>query len=68
MEGTIEVKIIVAVEMAANEIVDLFLALRAEVLEFVHSPEVGHIQTIGKNTTRCDLCFLASTGACSRTR
>ncbi|KAL8419057.1 hypothetical protein RB594_002311 [Gaeumannomyces avenae] len=48
-------KIVMPVEVAADKVVDLLLGLRVQVLELVHSGELGHVQAVGQDTVRLAL-------------
>jgi hypothetical protein len=37
----------VAVEVTSHEVVNLLLRLLVQVLEFVHSGKLGHVQSVG---------------------
>lgn len=47
VKGLVQVKIHVTIEVASDEVVDLFLALSVEILEFVEGSELDNIQSIG---------------------
>ena len=46
VEGVVEIEVVVAVEVAAREIVDLFLGLGVQVLELVHGRELDHVEAV----------------------
>lgn len=50
VERVVEVKVVVAVEMASDEVIDLLLRDSVEVLELVHGRELGHVETVGRDT------------------
>lgn len=49
VESIVEVEIIVAVEMTANKVVNLLLALGVQVLELMHGRELDDIETVGED-------------------
>jgi hypothetical protein len=49
VDGVLQVKVIVAVEVASDEVVNLLLGLDVQVLELVHRGELDHIQTVGQD-------------------
>lgn len=52
VEGVINVEIVVTVEVSSYKVMDLFLGLLMEVLEFVDSGEFGNVEAIGQDTIR----------------
>lgn len=50
IDGVFQVKVVVAVEVTSDEIVDLLLGLHVQVLEFVHSSELLDVQTVRQDT------------------
>lgn len=50
VDGVLEVKVIMTVEVTPDEIVDLLLGLDVQVLEFVHRGEFDDVETVGQDT------------------
>jgi hypothetical protein len=55
IECVVNVEVVVAVEVAANEIVDLRLRGRVQVLELVHRLKLDDVKAVGQNTVRLAL-------------
>ena len=55
VESVVWLKVVVAVEMTSNEVVNLLFRLLVQVLEFVHSRELLDVQAIGQNSVRLTL-------------
>jgi len=49
IEGVIEIKIIMAIKVAAHELVDLLLVSGMDILEFMHGLELDDIEAIWKH-------------------
>lgn len=50
VEGVVRLEVVVAVEVASNKVMDLFLGLLMKILEFVDGRELGDIETVGQDT------------------
>ena len=50
VDGVLEVKVVVSVEVSADEVVDLFLGLDVQVLELVHRRELLDVKTVRQDT------------------
>lgn len=49
VEGVLQVEVVGSIEVATNKLVNLSLALRMQVLEFVHRLELYDIETVREN-------------------
>jgi hypothetical protein len=49
IQCVIDIKVVVAIEMSADKVVNLLLCLLVQVLEFVHSRELCDVETVGQN-------------------
>ena len=52
IERVFEVKVVVAIEVTTNKVVDLGLGSSVEVLELVHRLELDDVETVGKDAIR----------------
>lgn len=50
VDGVLQIKIVVSVEVATNKFVDLLLGHGVQVLEFVHGRKLFHVQTVRQDT------------------
>ena len=50
VDGVLEVKVVVSVEVSADEIVDLLLGLDVQVLELVHGRELLDVEAVRQDT------------------
>ena len=50
VKSVVQIEIVMTVEMSSDEIINLFLGLNVEILEFVHCCEFLDIQTVGQDT------------------
>ena len=50
VDRVFKVKVVVAVEVAADKLVNLLLGQRVEVLELVHGRKLDHVETVGQDT------------------
>lgn len=50
VEGVFWLEVVVAIEVTADEVVDLLLGLLMEVLELVHGRKLGDVETVGEDT------------------
>lgn len=55
IQRVIRVEVIVPIEMPSHEIMDLLLRLLMQVLELVHSAELGDVETVGQHAVRLAL-------------
>jgi len=55
IEGIIQIKIVMTVEMASDKLVNLALAGRMEILELVHGLELDDVQAIWQDAIRFSL-------------
>lgn len=52
VDGILKVKVIMAIEMSSNKLVDLRLRCGMHILELMHSLELDNIQSVGQHTIR----------------
>ena len=50
IKGIVEIKVVVAVKVAANKLVNLFLFNGVEVLKLVDGRKLDHVEAIGEDT------------------
>lgn len=50
VQSVVQIEVVVTVEMATYEIVDLLLGDSVKVLELVHCGELGDVQTVGEDS------------------
>lgn len=55
VKGIVKIEVVMSVEVATDELVDLCFAGGVEVLEFVHSLELDDVETVRKNAIRLPL-------------
>ena len=50
IEGVIQIKVVVAIEVPTNKVIDLLLGDLMEVLEFMHGAEFDDVEAVRKDT------------------
>jgi hypothetical protein len=50
VQSVVQIEIVMTIEMSSNEIINLFLGLNVEILEFVHCCKLLDVQTVGQDT------------------
>lgn len=50
VQSVVQVEVVMTIEMTSDEIINLFLSLNVEILEFVHCCEFLDVQTVGQDT------------------
>jgi hypothetical protein len=55
IQGVVGIKVVVAIEVASDKVVNLLLGLLMQILELVDRGEFRHVQAVGKHTIRLSL-------------